>query len=79
MGRKFFTAIFYSRIDVGGEDTMGTRRPSGMSTIIKSIPPVVPSTPLKAQALSDLCCTLQTIFRMILIAKLDHYHHEALN
>jgi hypothetical protein len=48
MGRKFLSSEFYSGIDVGGEDIMGMRRPLGMSTIIKSTPPVVPCTLLKA-------------------------------
>jgi hypothetical protein len=39
----------------------------------------VPWTPLKARALSDLCCTLQTTFRMKFIAKLEHFHHKSLN
>jgi hypothetical protein len=79
MGRKFLSSKFHSGTNVGGEDTMGMGRPSGVSTIIKLTPPVVPCFLLKAQALSDLYCTLQTTFRMILIAKLEHYHHEALN
>jgi hypothetical protein len=58
---------------------MGTGRPSGMSTIIKSTPRAVPYTPLKARALSNLSCTLQTTFRMKLIAELEHFHHEAFN
>jgi hypothetical protein len=33
MDRKSLSAEFDSRTDVGGEDTMGTGRPSGMSTI----------------------------------------------
>jgi hypothetical protein len=64
---------------VEGEDTIGTRRPSGMSTIIKSTPPVVPCFPLKARALSNLYYTLQISFIMKLIAELKHFHHEALN
>jgi hypothetical protein len=79
MARKFLSFEFYSGIEVGGEDTMGTRRSSGMSTTIKSTPLVVPCFPLKAQALSNLYCTLQSSFRMNLIAKLEHFHHEALN
>jgi hypothetical protein len=47
-GRKFLSVEFHPGTDVGGEDTMGTGRPSGMSTIIKSTPPVVPWIPLKA-------------------------------
>jgi hypothetical protein len=39
---KFLSSEFHSRIEVGREDTMGTRRPSEMSTIIKSTPLVVP-------------------------------------
>jgi hypothetical protein len=53
-------------------------RPSGMSTIIKSTPIIVPCILLKARVLSDLCCTIQTTFSMILIAKLEHDHHEAM-
>jgi hypothetical protein len=34
---------------------------------------------LKTRTLSDLCCTLQTSFRMKLITELKHFHHEALN
>jgi hypothetical protein len=79
MARKFLSSEFHSGTDVGGEDTMETGRPLGKSTIIKSIPPIVPCFPLKAQALSDLCCTLQTSFRMKLIVELEHFHHEALN
>jgi hypothetical protein len=48
MDRKFLSSEFYSRTDVGGEDIMGMERPYGMSTIIKSTPPVVPCTLLKA-------------------------------
>jgi hypothetical protein len=77
--RKFLSSKFHSGTDVGEEDTMGMGRPSGMSTIIKSTPPVVSCFPLKAQALSNLYCTLQTSFRMKLIAKLEHFRHEALN
>jgi hypothetical protein len=79
MGRKFLSFEFYSGTDVGGKDTMGMDRPLGMSTIIKSTPLVVPCFPLKARALSNLCYTLQTTFRMKQIAKLEHFHHEALN
>jgi hypothetical protein len=79
MARKFLLSEFYFGTDVGGEDTMEMGRPSGMSTIIKSTPLVVPYFPLKAQALSNLCCTLQTSFRMKLIAELEYFHHEALN
>jgi hypothetical protein len=79
MARNFSSSEFYSGTEVGGEDTMETGRSLGMSTIIKSTPPVVPCFPLKAQALSDLCCILQTSFRMKLIAELEHFHHEALN
>jgi hypothetical protein len=63
-GRKLSAAEFYTGTDVGGEDTMETGRPLGMSTIIKSTPLLVPCTPLKARALSDLCCTWQTTFRI---------------
>jgi hypothetical protein len=38
----------------------------------------VPYTPLNIGALSDLCCILQSTFRMKLIAKLKHFYHEAL-
>jgi hypothetical protein len=69
-GRKFSSVEFHPGMDVGGEDTMGTGRPSGMSTIIKSIPPSMLSTPLKARALSDLCYTSQTTFRI------DFHHKE---
>jgi hypothetical protein len=79
MARKFLSSEFYSGIDVGREDTMGTGRPSRMSTIIKSTPPVVPCFPLKARALSELCYTIKTSFKMKLIAKLEHFHHEAIN
>jgi hypothetical protein len=79
MGKKFLLSEFHSGTHVGGEDTRGMRRPLGMSTIIKSTPPAMPCTPLKAQALSDLCCTLQTTFKMNFIAKLEHFQHEALN
>jgi hypothetical protein len=48
LGKKYFTTIFYFGIEDGGEDTMETGRPSGMSTIIKSIPPPELCTPLKA-------------------------------
>jgi hypothetical protein len=78
MGKKFLSVVFHSRTDVEGKDTMGMGRPLGMSTIIKSIPTAVPCNPLKAQALSNLCYTIQTTFSMILIAKLEHYHHEAM-
>jgi hypothetical protein len=57
---------------------MGTGRPSGMSTIIKSTPTPMPCTTLKARALLDLYSTIQTTFSMILIAKLDYFHHEAI-
>jgi hypothetical protein len=70
MGRKFFYVVFHSGIDVGGEDTMGTGRPSGMSIIIKSTPTPELCTPLKARALLDLSCTLKTTISMILIAML---------
>jgi hypothetical protein len=43
---------------------MGTGRPTGKSTIIKSTPPSVPSNPRKVRAFSDLCYTLQTTFRI---------------
>jgi hypothetical protein len=51
----------------------------GISTIIKSTPPAVPCTPLKARALLNLYYTLQTTFRMKFITKLEIIHHEALN
>jgi hypothetical protein len=57
MVRNCISTEFYSRTDVEREDTMGTGRPSGVSTIIESTPPTVPFTPLKAQALSDLWYT----------------------
>ena len=79
MSRKFSSSEFHSGIDVGGKDTMEMGRSSGMFTIIKSTPPTVPCIPLKAQALSDLCYTLQTTFRIKFIAKLEHFQHEALN
>jgi hypothetical protein len=79
MGRKFLSFEFHSGTNVGGEGTMGMGRPSGISIIIKSTPPTVPYTLLKAQALSDESCTLQTTFRMKHIAKLEHFHHEVLN
>jgi hypothetical protein len=79
MGRKFLSSEFNLGTDMRGEDTMGRGRPLGISTIIKSTPPIVPSILLMGQALSDLCCTLQTTFRMIVIAKPEHYHHKALN
>jgi hypothetical protein len=47
-GHEVLIIGFHSGTDVGGEDTMGTGRPSGMSTIIKSTPAVVPYFPLKA-------------------------------
>jgi hypothetical protein len=78
IGRKFLSAVFQFGTNVGGEDTMGMGRPTGMSTIIKSTPSTISCIPLKARALSNLCCTLQTIFNMILIAKLKHYHHETM-
>jgi hypothetical protein len=79
MARKFFSSEFHYGTNVGGEDTMGTGRPSGMSTIIKSTPAVVPCFPLKARELSDLCYILQTSFTMKLNAALEQFHHEALN
>jgi hypothetical protein len=48
MAKKLLSSEFYSRTDVGGEDTMGMGRPSGMSTIIKSTLLVVPYFSLKA-------------------------------
>jgi hypothetical protein len=78
MARKFLSSEFHFGTDVGEEDTMEMGRPSSMSTIIKSTPPVVPCFSLKARALSDLCCILQTSFRMKFIAELEHFHHEAL-
>jgi hypothetical protein len=78
MAMKFLSSKFQEGTNVEGEDTMGTGRPLAMSTIIKSTPPSVPCTPLKVGALSDLYCILQTTFRMKLIAKLKHFHHETL-
>jgi hypothetical protein len=46
--RKPSSSVFYFGTDVAGKDTMGTRRPSGMSTIIKSTPTPVLCIPLKA-------------------------------
>ena len=58
---------------------METRKPSLMSTIIKSTPLAMPCTLLKARALSDESCTLQTTFIMKLVPKVEHFHHQALN
>ena len=71
--------ILHTGMDIGGEDTIGMKRSSGMSTIIKSTPTAVPYMLLKARALSNLYCTLQTIFIMKFIAELEHFHHKALN